>query len=213
MMETTLKQQTLFMGLLSFIGVPLLLWAVGEYPVRSILKESLSVLTLFAFFMMTAQFFLSHANSMMRLYHFKEVLKWHKIIGYTFILVFIFHPLFIVVPRFFESGLLPMDAFLKLITTFETTGQIMGLVAYILMFVLGATSIFRNKMGMSYKKWKLLHGIFSLLFIGFATYHAIDMGRHAEKAMAIWMILLAVTGSILLLKTYLSPKETHHEAR
>ncbi len=197
-----------------FIGLPLLFLALGEYPVRTVFKESLSLLVILALFMMYAQFFLSHANSSMtKLYHFHDILKWHKFIGYLFIIVFILHPFLIVVPRFFEPAILPQDAFWKLITTFETTGQIVGLIAYILMFVLGATSVFRDRLGMKYTTWKYLHGFLSMLFIIFATWHAVDMGRHSEKAMSIWMILLAFGGLVILLKIYIKPKEVHHGSK
>ena len=211
-METVIKKQNLLIGLLAFIGLPLLLWAVGDYPLRTVLKASLSLLTILALFMMFAQFFLSRANgSLTKIYPVKTILKWHKAIGYIFITVFILHPFLIVLPRFFEAGLLPMDAFIKLITTFETTGQIVGLIAYILMFVLGATSIFRYQLNIKYNTWKLLHGVLSLLFILFATWHAVDMGRHSDNAMSIWMILLASGGSMLLLQTYITDKKEHHE--
>lgn len=216
-METMIKKQNLLIGLFAFIGLPMLLWVLGDYPIRTVLKTSLSLLTLLALFMMFAQFFLSHANSSLnKMYHAKDILKWHKAMGYIFIMVFVFHPFLIVLPRFFEAGLLPMDAFIKLITTFETTGQIVGLVAYILMFVLGATSIFRNQLHIKYNTWKLLHGVLSLLFIAFATWHAVDMGRHADKAMSIWMILLTLGSSILLLQTYItnkSEKKEHYESK
>lgn len=213
-MESIIKKQYLLIGITLFIGFPVLIWALGDYPIRTVLKESISLLIILAFFMMVAQFFLSRANSSIsKLYHFKDILKWHKFIGYFFISIFILHPFLIVVPRFFEAGILPQDAFVKLITTFETTGQIMGLIAYLSMFVLGATSVFRNKLGLKYRTWKFLHGILSILFIFFATWHAVDMGRHIEKTMSIWMILLAVGGSAMLLKTYIPYNEVHHEEK
>lgn len=213
-MESIIKKQYLLIVIIVFIGLPLLLWTLGDYPTRTVLKESISLLIILAFFMMVAQFFLSHANSSMsKLYHFKDILKWHKFIGYLFISVFILHPFLIIVPRFFESGILPQDAFVKLITTFETKGQIMGLIAYLLMFVLGATSMFRNNLGLKYETWKYLHGILSILFVFFATWHAVDMGRHTEEAMSIWMILLAAGGSAMLLKTYIPHNKVYHEAK
>ncbi len=213
-MDTIIKKQNFLIALSTFIGLPLLVWFLGDYPVRTVFKESISVLTILAFFMMLAQFFLSRSNSsIMKVYHFKDILKIHKVIGYIFVGFFMLHPFLIIMPRFFEPGILPQDAFWKLITTFETTGQIVGLIAYVLMFILGATSMFRNKLGIKYITWKYLHGFLSILFVIFATWHAVDMGRHSEKAMSIWVILLAVGGSAMLLKTYITPKEVHHEAK
>ncbi len=213
-METIAKKQYLLILLTAFIGLPLVIWVLGVYPVRTVLKETISVITILAYFMMVAQFFLSRANSgMTSIYRFKNILKWHKFIGYFFVGVFVLHPLLIVVPRFFESGILPQDAFWKLITTFETTGQIVGLIAYILMFVLGATSVFRDKLGIKYKTWKYLHGVLSVLFIILATWHAVDMGRHTQKATVFWMVFLAFLGTVMLLKTYIPRKELKHEVK
>lgn len=210
-MENVVNKQSLLLLLTAFVGLPLAFWALGEYPMRSVLKESISLITILALFMMIAQFFLSRAdNDLTTAYHFKDILKWHKIIGYIFVGILILHPFFIIVPRFFESGILPWDAFWKLITTFETTGQIVGLIAYILMFVLGLTSMLRNKLGIKYKTWIYLHGVLSMLFIFLAIWHAIDMGKHSEKAIIFWMVFLAFIGTVLLLRTYIPHKEAEH---
>ncbi len=211
-MQDTIKKQYIFIASILFVGLPLLFWALGDFPRRTVLKESISIITIVAFFMMVAQLFLSRSNdTLVKIYPFKAILKVHKFIGYFFVVVFILHPIMIVVPRFFEAGVFPGESFLKLITTFNTTGQIIGLIAYILMFILGATSIFRDKLNMSYKTWKLFHGFLSVLFVGLATWHAIDMGRHTDNAMSLWMILLAFGGSMMVLNMYISKRKVSHE--
>jgi DMSO/TMAO reductase YedYZ heme-binding membrane subunit len=74
-------------------------------------------------------------------------------------------------PRFFEVGPSPLESFIKMITTFDSLGVILGIVLWILIFVLGATSLFRDKLNMSYKNWKLLHSLLSVAFIILATWH------------------------------------------
>lgn len=44
----------------------------------------------------------------------------HKWIGYIFIPILIVHPFFIVLPRFFEGGIEPVEAFWVMITTFNS---------------------------------------------------------------------------------------------
>jgi len=185
------------------IGLPILLWFLGDYPMRTLFKDSIAVLTLLALCLLFVQFFISGINpTLLEKYRLKDIVKVHKYIGYAVIGFFILHPLFIVLPRFFEAGLLPQDALIKLLTTFETRGQIVGLVAYILMFVLGVTSLLRHKLGITYTTWKLLHGFLSLAFIILASWHAIDMGRHFDTALSIWTIILVSLTAIILLKNY-----------
>ncbi len=202
-MQNTSKHSTLFGVLFIFMGLPTLFWFLGEYPFRSFLKDSLGLATLLALYLLYLQFFLSGIpKTPLESYRFKTIIRIHKYIGYVVVLFFMLHPFFIVLPRFFEAGLLPQDALIKLLTTFETQGEIVGLIAYLLIFFLGATSLFRHKLGMKYRSWKLLHGITSLLFIFLASWHAIDMGRHINDAQTLWIVLVASTASWMLLQSY-----------
>jgi predicted ferric reductase len=137
-----------------------------------------------------------------------NVLKIHKIIGYTFILILLFHPLFIIVPKFLDNTIAPADAFLKLITTFSSLGVILGLIAYTCMIVLLITSYFRFKLYLNYKTWRSLHGYFTMLFVITATWHVVNIGRHSNTPFSIYYVLMVASGIIYLLKTYLfkSPK-------
>ena len=134
----------------------------------------------------------------------KTALRFHKTIGYIFVLVLLVHPFFIVFPRSFEAGITPMEAFVTMITTFDSPGVILGLSAWLLMLVLMVTALFRDMLPMKYKTWRTFHGTLAVFFIGIATWHAVDLGRHTDLAMSIYMIVLAVSGVLLLLKTYFS---------
>lgn len=198
-----------------FIGLPLLFWALGDFPRRTVLKESLSILFILSFCLMLGQFFLGRGNkNIIMRFKMINVLKFHKVIAYTIVSVFLVHPFLIVVPRYFESGVTPMEAFTTIITTFNSTGIVLGLIAWFLLLVLGITSLIRNKLPMKYITWRYFHGILSILFISFATFHAIDLGRHTNLAMSIYMIILAVSGVALLLKTYTkSPNKLKREGK
>jgi len=113
------------------------------------------------------------------------------------------HPFFIVIPRFFEAGVEPVEAFITLITTYDSTGVVLGIIAWFLMLIIGLTSFFRKKLSLSYINWRLLHGILSIVFIIIASWHAIDLGRHIDLPISIFIILLAGVGVLLLLNTYL----------
>ena len=74
------------------------------------------------------------------------------------------------------------------------------------MLVLGLTSIFKDKLNMSYKSWKILHGVLSIAFIIIASWHAIDIGRHMSLSMSLLIIVIVTIASVLLLKSYFIKK-------
>lgn len=203
-MLSDMKKYNTIIAILLFVGLPLLFWALGDVPRRTVLKESISILTLLAFSIMLAQVYLSRTNrKMLKGHKMSGVLKLHKVIGYIFVSILLLHPFLIVVPRYFEAGVDPIEAFFTLLNNYDTTGVLLGIIAWSLMLVLGLTSLFRRRIGMSYKTWRVYHGILSILFIGLASWHAIDLGRHTNAAMSTFIIILAGGGMILLLNTYL----------
>lgn len=194
------------------IGLPLLIWAMGDFPRRTLLKDSLSLLTLLAFGLMLGQFYLARSYAgAMRSLGAGSILKIHKFVGYTFVGILLVHPFFIVLPRFFESGVDPLAALVTLVTTFDSPGVVLGLAAWCLMVILGVTSLFRDRLPLKYRTWRILHGVLSVVFIALATWHAIDLGRHTDTFMSAWMILLAAGGVVLLLKRYLGKTPVRRE--
>ena len=202
-MENKIKIFNRIIAILVFIGMPLLFWALGDIPRRTNLKEAISILTLVAFSMMLGQFYLARSNrQILKEHKMSKVINWHKVIGYTFVSVLLVHPIFIVVPRYFESGVEPKEAFITIITSFDNFRVMLGMVAWVLMLIIGITSMFRDQLPMSYKTWRVFHGILSVIFIAVATWHATSLGRHTGTAMSIFMITMAAGGVLLLLKSY-----------
>ena len=201
-------------GILFFLALPLLFWALGDTPRRSFLKEIISLLTLLAYFLMLGQFFLSKGNKrMLKAHKMGQVIRLHRIIGYLFVSILLVHPLLIVVPRFFEAGITPGEAFSTLITTWNSQGIILGMIAWGLMLILGLTSMFRNKLGMKYTTWRIFHGILSIAFITLATWHAMDLGRHTDLPLSLYMGGIAGLGILLLLRSYLQKTPSIHSTQ
>ena len=201
-MGTYIKSNFFKQFVLAFTVMPLLIWAMGTFPERSVLKESLCVITVLAFCQMIGQFFWARTNrSVVANLKMRKVIKYHKIIGYTVVIILFLHPLFLVAPRFFESVISPVDAFSTLITTMNL-GVVLGIIAWCLMLALGITAFAREKLPMKYKTWRVFHGILALLLVAVAAWHAIDLGRHFNFAMSILILFLTTGGILLLLKTY-----------
>ncbi|MCP5538245.1 MAG: ferric reductase-like transmembrane domain-containing protein [Akkermansiaceae bacterium] len=195
---------SLIMGVF-FLVIPAALVVFGPTPARgSWLKDFLSILTILGFSMMLGQMYLTRIKSAFtRGMKLPRVVRLHKAIGYLLVSVILLHPAFIVLPRYLEAGARPIDSLITMVTEFDNMGIVLGLAAYALMILLGITAVFRTKMPISYRQWRVLHGILSILFIAFGTWHAVDMGRHMDRVLSIYFITLATIGCLLVLQLYL----------
>ena len=194
----------LFPLAIAFIGMPILLYFLGDFPKRDFLMETLSLTTILGFTILISQFFLSRTNGkLVKDIRMVNVLKIHKFIGYLFISILMLHPFFIIVPKLFDNGVTPTDAFLKLITTFSSLGIILGLTAYTCVLILLVTSYFRFKLHLNYRTWRIIHGSLALIFVTAATWHIINIGRHSNTAFSVYYVAIVASGVYYLLSTYL----------
>ena len=205
-------------ALLAFIVLPLCIYALGDVPRRSALKESISVITLLAFFLMLGQFFLARSNEAV-ISHFKRrnIQLFHKYLAYTVLFLFLIHPLLVVFPRFFEAGVAPADALLIMLTSVDNLGVLLGEIAWLLMLCVGLTALFRRRLitrlHIDYRQWRYFHGYLTIAFVGLAIWHAIQTGRHTNEWMGAWMIALAASGAALLFRMYASTATTSSGAK
>ena len=187
-----------------FVGLPLSLYIFGDFPKRTLLMEIISLVTILGFSLLLSQFFTSRFNrNLVKEIKKVNVLAVHKFIGYLFILIILLHPFFIIIPKFLDNGVAPLDALTRLLTTFTSTGVIMGLIAYGAMIILMITSFFRFKLNLHYRTWRKLHGYLALFFVITATWHVIDIGRHSNTVFSIFYIVILAGGIFYLLRTYL----------
>ena len=214
-MKTHSQANYLVCAALVFVGLPVFFWATGDFPRRTLLKESLSILTLGSFALLIGQFFLARINGYaVNALGPRGVVRFHKVIGYTFVSVMLFHPLFVVLPRYFESGVDPLDAFTVLITEFDSPGVLVGMTAWCLLVILGVTSLLRGNLTLACESWRILHGVLSVLFVLLATWHAVDLGRHTGVVLSSYLIILTAGAVALLLKSYAAgphKKEQTHD--
>lgn len=195
----------LFLLAIAFIGTPILLYILGDFPNRNLLLEALSITTILGFTLLMSQFFLSRKNGkLVKDIRMVNVLKIHKLIGYLFISILLLHPFFIIVPKFFDNGVTPTNAFLELISNFSSLGIILGLIAYTCVLVLLVSSYFRFKLHLKYRVWRNTHGYLALVFAIAATWHVINIGRHSNNSFSVYYVLIVATGVYYLLKTSLS---------
>ena len=204
-MENNIKLKYILISLFIFVIIPLLILSLQTLPQRTLLKESTSVLVIVGFFFLLGQFYLNRSNKVfIKIYKMVKIIKLHKIIGYLVIAIFFIHPFLIVLPRFFEAGVDPIYAFWLMITDFKSLGIIFGLIAWCVMIALLLTSFYKDKLNMTYSKWRLLHIVLSLVFISAALWHVIDLGRHMNEIMILFIFLLVCIAVYQLRKLYFS---------
>jgi len=206
-MKLDLRTSTLAATVAVFIGLPLLLYALGDFPRRSVLKEVLSVITLLAFMLVLGQFFLARSNAaILSLFKPQQIQRVHKYIAYSAISVLLLHPFLIVLPRYFEAGVKPLDALITMLTSLDSLGVVLGMIAWALMLVLGASAMFRmtliKRFAIRYRNWRYFHGTLSVGFAGLTLWHSIELGRHTDLSMSLVMAALALVGAVPLLRLY-----------
>ena len=207
-MQNNIKLKYILISMFIFVIIPLFILSLQTLPSRTLLKESTSVLVIVGFFFLIAQLYLNRANkSFVKIYKMIKIIKFHKIIGYTVIAIFFIHPFLIVLPRFFEAGVDPIYAFWLMITDFKSLGIIFGLIAWCVMIALLLTSFYKDKLNMTYAKWRVLHIILSLMFVGTGLWHVIDLGRHMNEFMIFFIFLLVCMAVYLLSKLYFFKNE------
>ena len=190
--------------------LPVFIYATGDFPRRTLLKDSISLLSIIGLSLMLAQFFLTRSgNFLLFRYNMVKVITLHKIIGYVFLCIFLVHPLLLVLPRYFEAGLEPADCLIIILRTYSNYGVLSGIFAWCLMFILLSTALFRKKMPLAYKTWVAVHKWLSIALVVFACWHAIDLGRHTNGILSAYIVLLALCGILLLLRVFIPPIVLH----
>lgn len=217
-MKPELKTYNVIAAVLVFVGLPVLFYALGDFPRRSVLKEGISVLTLLTFSLMLGQFYLARSNmGVIQLYNLRNVQRVHKVIAYFVLTVVLLHPFLIVVPRYFEAGIDPISALVTLLTSFDNLGVVLGMIGWVAMLVLATTSIFRMSLikhyTIKYRNWRMFHGYLSVVLVTAALVHVILLGRHTSGPMVGLMIALVIGGIALLFKMYFGPVPKPAEAK
>lgn len=179
-------------------GIPLILILFGDFQRRTLLKDSLSLLTIITFCVLAWQFYWSVKNSSML--NGRQMKSWmglHNAVGYFAVVILFLHPIFLVFPRFFEKGMTPSEAFFTIITTLGSSGIVLGIVSWGSMVILALTSFFRKDLPFRYSTWRRFHGVLSALFLFTGSWHAVALGRHISFPLAVLIILNCILALLL----------------
>ncbi len=185
--------------LLFFAGVPVLLAVSQDVPTQNALQLATALVSVSAFGLMLGLFWLSRLmpknTTNMK---FAATVRWHKYIGYAAGLFFLVHPFLMIIRRFWAQESNPVD---NLVLMIKSPVMLTGIIAWFLMIVLVVLAFIRKQM--KYQTFRIIHGILSLAFVVFGTWHAVRVGRHSTEAMSAFWIALAAAAALALIASYL----------
>ena len=205
-MNSQTKKVGLLPAIMLLAGLPIFFYATGDFPRRTLLKESISLLTIIGLCLILAQFFLTRSGkSLLFKSNMAKVIKVHKIIGYICLSMFFIHPFLIVLPRYFEAGVEPVASLVTILITYSNPGVLSGIFAWCLAIMLLCVAVFRKKILLTYKTWVAIHKWLSIAFILCASWHAIEIGRHTNEVLSAYIVFLALCGILLLSKDFKLP--------
>jgi predicted ferric reductase len=176
---------------LAVSGFAVLIWSLFSFPERQLFMRAISSMTIFAFFLLAGQFYCSRRlNEDAPAIAMFSFFKFHNLIGYVCLAVFLLHPFFLVLPKFFDSGIGPAEAFVTMVTTFSSPGIILGITSWILLLIIGLSSYFKSVLPIKYILWRKIHTALASVFIVTAASHVLALSRHANLSVSLFTLAL-----------------------
>lgn len=186
-----------------FAGVPVLLALGQEVPVNHGFQKAVLLGSLAAFGLLLGLFWLSrlYARDSVPI-KFSSTMRWHKYIGYAAGAFMLVHPVLMIARRFSVEESNPVENFVLML---KSPLMLTGILAWFLLLLVVGLAFIRKQF--KYKTFRLIHGILSLGFAVFSTWHVIKIGRHSNLVMSVFWILAAATAGISLLSVYLPARK------
>lgn len=186
--------------------LPYLLGLASENVVyRNAFTEITTLASMGGMMLMLVQFALSgRLATVSRLAGIDRGMLAHRKVGEALAILFLLHPLLIVLPRAAVSGSYALD---DLWVTFTAPLTETGFYAWSLLIVWVLMAMFRDRLRIRYETWRISHGLGAAGIAVLATDHVITVGRHGHYLDDQWLdrvwIGLCAVAVLALLHTYL----------
>lgn len=186
-----------------FAGFPVLFLLIGGvFSGRNAYLEIFSVITVAAWCLVPGQFCWFPGNRFLSLHLRGWMLgQYHMIIGTSLVLLLCSHPFLLVLPKLFEYGISPREAFFTMIST-PHPGVISGIISWLMLAVLGVTAWCRNFLPMGYNTWLRMHGALASLVLIFGLHHALLLGRHITPFMSVVFVIFALAAAVMIVRRW-----------
>lgn len=186
-----------------FAGFPVLFMLIkGVFSGRNAYLEIFSLITITAWCLVPGQFYWFPGNRFLPL-HLRSwtLARYHMVIGTLLVLLLCSHPFLLLLPKLFEYGISPQEAFFTMIST-PHAGVISGIISWLLLATLGVTAWFRKLLPLRYHVWRQLHGILAFLVLICGLHHVLFLGRHITPLITVIFILFALAAAGMMVRRW-----------
>lgn len=189
--------------LLFFAGVPVCLAEIQDVPVRFVFQHAVLVMSLAGFGLMLGLSWLSRLmpRDAVKI-SFYSTMRWHKYIGYIVGTFMLLHPVLMIARRFWVEESNPVD---NLMLMLKSPLMLTGIIAWCLLLVLAVMAFLRKQLPA--KVFRYVHGAMAIAFMGLATWHVVEVGRHSNPLMSSFWIVLAGGAVGALLYSYIPARK------
>ncbi len=203
--------------LVGYIAVALapvgLAYAEGMQP-RGFRDELSSALAMIAFAMLLMEFVLSgRFRTMSSRIGIDLTMRFHQLIARSLAAFILIHPFLYATPL---NRALPWDESGQLTLGLDAASIATGVIAWILLAMLIAMGIGRNKLPYRYETWRLSHGLGAAAIAIAGAHHAIEAGRYSGQPTleAFWLVMVGIALLTLLVVYVVTPlRQLRHPYR
>jgi predicted ferric reductase len=184
-------------------GLPFILIFCSGIPSRSFPNEIATHFGLIAYLWIILSFLLSgRFRSISGKIGIDKTIRFHQFMAIVLGIFLFLHPYLYTLPI---SNPLPWDASRQFSLLLTFPAYVSGMFAWIILFSLVITALFRDDLPFSYETWRLLHGLGAVIIVIGSTIHVFDIGRYTEAIPLLkylWLSLI-IFASLTLWRTYL----------
>ena len=195
----------LLTGYVAIALAPLGLAYAEGLPPRGFLDELSSALALVAFAMLLMEFVLSgRFRTVSGRIGIDLTMRFHQLIARSLAAFILIHPFLYTAPL---DRALPWDASRQLTLGLEATSLATGIIGWLLLGLLIAMGVARDKLPYRYETWRAAHGLGAAAIAIAGAHHAIDAGRYSGQPtlFAFWLVLVCIALLTLLVVYVVTP--------
>lgn len=172
-------------------------------PARPFRDEIASALALVGFSMLLAEFVLSgRFRGVSGRIGIDITMRFHQLIARVLTVFILVHPFLYSLPMW---GSRPWDTSGQSTLDLSGAAFLTGAVAWLLLPILVAISIFRRELPYRYETWRLMHGVGAALIALLTLHHATDAGRYSsDPALAAFWVIMTIVAFSTLVHVYLT---------
>ncbi len=200
------KKYKLSLGYLILLIVPFCIAQMLDMDSKTVYAQILTIINLLAMMAFFIQFPLGSRLKKFPLFaHIDWSIERHKKIGKWLGIIFLFHPVLILAPRFLFSY---NDGVKSLIEVIVAPQMLTGLIAWGVLIVWVLLSVYKNKLPIRYETWRLGHLVGFVVITILATLHITTIGSHGQfqpDFNILWWVLCSFSLAMVIYNYIVKP--------